>query len=269
MKRVHITGCPRSGTTLLFELVSSCFRITGKCRHELSLFKPVGEGDGIFVSKQPTDVLHLHHVLDRDPDLYVLYIYRDPRAVISSRHASWPQSYFSNYRIWKECETAARKLRGHPRMLELGYELLVAAPHLCQIHIHEKFPFLDPIHSFSEFERYSTPDAQSLAAMNGLSAIDGSRCRKWKQHLPRVKGELLRHPEMQFDLEFRAYESDNRWQSTLADVSPQHFPCRYPDSPRFWQELERRVRLWFKVRRYLGGLGAKARPPMFVPLAGD
>ena len=60
MKRLHIVGCPRSGTTLLMELVSTCFASGGYCDHELSIFEPVEDVADIYFTKQPNDIKQLN-----------------------------------------------------------------------------------------------------------------------------------------------------------------------------------------------------------------
>ena len=52
MKRLHITGCPRSGTTLLMEQISTCFENDGHCAHEQSIFEAVAPSQGLYISKQ-------------------------------------------------------------------------------------------------------------------------------------------------------------------------------------------------------------------------
>ena len=39
MRRIHIVGCgPRTGTTLMAELMGTCFDINASCQHEESVF---------------------------------------------------------------------------------------------------------------------------------------------------------------------------------------------------------------------------------------
>ena len=43
MRRIHIVGSsPRTGTTLLTELLTCCFQPEGFCEHELSIFSEPG-----------------------------------------------------------------------------------------------------------------------------------------------------------------------------------------------------------------------------------
>ncbi len=149
MQRLHIVGCPRSGTTLLMELVSTCFESAGFCEHELSIFAPIETVDGVYLSKQPNDIKQLRHIFPADPQLHVIYMSRDPRAVITSKHRENPGQYFCNYRVWRECETAAESYRDTPRFLRLRYEDLVTDPDQVQRQIGERFDFLRQLHLFS------------------------------------------------------------------------------------------------------------------------
>ena len=71
-RRVHIVGCPRSGTTLLMELLRACFEHDAACDHETSLFQPVPRHCRVYFSKQPTDILHMSTAFRHDTQLHVL-----------------------------------------------------------------------------------------------------------------------------------------------------------------------------------------------------
>ena len=62
MRRLHIVGCPRSGTTLFMELVSTCFANSGCCEHEVSIFEPVSAAGGPYITKQPNDTFYIINV---------------------------------------------------------------------------------------------------------------------------------------------------------------------------------------------------------------
>ena len=254
MKRVHIVGCPRSGTTLLMELVSTCFKNAGHCEHELSIFAPVEKLDGVYFTKQPNDIKHLRHIFHADPQLHVIYMGRDPRSVITSQHRASPGEYFCNYRVWRECDDAARRYLDHPRFLRLCYEDLVASPDEVHAQILAQFPFLKQVHLFSEYQQYARPSEASERAMNGLRAINSDSLSKWQNHLPRIKEQLLRHPQLAQDLVRLGYEADNSWQTLLEGVIPETLPCRYPERRPYLKELEKALRIWLKSRRYLKAL---------------
>jgi len=251
MQRLHIVGCPRSGTTLMMELMVTCFEKTDYCKHEMSIFEEPEDSPALFFSKQPSDIKFIEHVFSKDPNLFVLYMVRDPRSVITSIHRSRPDEYFCNYRAWKACAVAAERFEGQPRFCKIRYEDLVHAPDVIQAELQEKFPFLIKIHDFSEYEKKARPSRDAVKAMSGLRAVDSSRIVGWHEHLPRVKAELLKHPEMVNDLITNGYETDDQWTQQLNDVDAITFACRYPDREFFLKSLETKFRKWRASRRYL------------------
>src|SRR5690606_35424187 len=88
LRRLHVVGCPRSGTTLVAELVATCFADVGHDEHELSIFRPAPRTFPVYVSKKPMDVKRVAPLLRADPHLYVIGVHRDPRAVITSEIAA-------------------------------------------------------------------------------------------------------------------------------------------------------------------------------------
>lgn len=251
MQRLHIVGCPRSGTTLMMELMVTCFMKSAFCDHEMSLFDEPENNPKLFFSKQPSDIKFLEHVFPKDPTLYVLYMVRDPRSVITSIHGSRPDEYFCNYRAWQACADAATGYENQTRFLKVRYEDLVEDPDAVQRVIMEKFSFLKKIHNFSEYEKKAKPSGDALTAMSGLRAVDKSRVSGWHAHLPRVKAELLKSQSMIDALIVNGYEPNRQWTKLLDDVDPVEYPCRYPEKDFFLKTLETRFRKWRASRRYL------------------
>lgn len=251
MKRLHIVGCPRSGTTLLMELVSTCFASAGHCDHEMSIFQSVESTGDIYFSKQPNDIKQLRHIFQRDEQLFVIYMGRDPRAVITSKHRQNLDQYFCNYRVWQECDSAARRYLGHPRFLQLCYEDLVTDPDAVQADIIAHFPFLRRQHLFSEFHLFAQPSDAASRAMNGLRQVSGESLSKWRQHLPRVAEQYHRHPSLADDLVRLGYEPDASWLKSLEGVESKIYPCRYPERREYFKEWEKALRVYLKSRRYL------------------
>lgn len=265
MKRVHIVGCPRSGTTLLMELLSTCFSSDGYCEHEMSIFKDIpketieDKSAALYFSKQPSDIKHINHIFFRDSQLFVIYLTRDPRAVMASIHRQNTQQYFCNYRIWKDCDGAAQVYQDHPRFLYLRYEDLVADPDKCQAKIEHQFDFMRRKFRFTEFEQHAQPSTQAERAMNGLRAVNTQSLSSWMQHLPRIKQQLQSNPELARDLQRLNYEVDEQWCQMLENIEPEDFPCRYPEQAPYFKELEKNVRIWLKSKRYLRKLAKKNR----------
>ena len=257
MKRLHIVGCPRSGTTLLMELISTCFESSGFCSHETSIFSPPDIDDGdLYISKQPNDIKQIQHIFPRDPNLHIIYLGRDPRAVITSKHRENPQQYFCNYRVWSECDTAANLYRDQHRFLRLRYEDMVADPNQLQTTISSHFEFLIQKHLFSDYNHYARPSEQSTRAMHGSRDVDQQSLKKWQEHLPRIVEQFARHPTLAKSLIRLGYENDEQWLELLQGVQAKAYPCRYPERRPLFKEWERNVRVYFKSRRYLRGISS-------------
>jgi hypothetical protein len=218
MKHLHVTGCVRSGTTLLVEMMRSSFRCDGPSHHETSILKTPPRGFSVYITKHPGEAAFLRPLLEVDPDLHGIYIYRDPRSVICSVHAKAKDCYAVNFSSWKKEQMHARRLGSHPRFLEVRYERLVAAPNEVQEDIMGSFPFLEPSGNFSSYHERARPSSGAMQALNGFRALDEARLEPWRYHLPRVKEQITHHPEMDNMLIELGYEADRSWTDLLADV---------------------------------------------------
>src|SRR5882757_3082296 len=99
-RRLHIVGAHRSGTTLMLDMAATCFKADGSCYGEMTIYEePDLPQYDLFISKQPRDILIIKSILDIDPDLFVIYMVRDPRAVITSVNRTHPDMYFCNLRV--------------------------------------------------------------------------------------------------------------------------------------------------------------------------
>lgn len=252
MRRLHIVGCPRSGTTLLYQMTSSCFENDGFSRHETSIFKEPESCGTLYISKQPNDIRQLRHIFGRDHRLFIIYLERDPRGVITSRHQAHPGQYFCNYRIWRECHTAAQRYSGHPRFLPLRYEDLVSEPDRVQAEIAARFDFLRSRHPFSDHHLHTHPAwAAQCDTAQRVRAVSTSSLGQWRQHLPRVAQQYQQYPSMAAQLIRLGYEQDKQWLDMLRDVPRIRFPCRYPEQRQTLKEWEKNIRVYLKSRRYL------------------
>lgn len=210
---------------MLVEMMANCFRIGEHADQELSLIKSLQLNIDFHPNTGTADIQHLHQALDADNELSIIYIYRDPRAVVSSMQQG-ASSYISSYPIWRRCEYIARELHAHERVLQIRFEDLVSYPDILQQVIQNRFPFLQQVHPFSKFAEFARPSEASIRAMNGLRAPDQHSLNQWRAHLPRVKAQFQRFPQMQEDLEYRNYERDTSWQTILAAVAPFESPTR-------------------------------------------
>jgi hypothetical protein len=250
-KHIHIVACsPRSGTSLLQELMTTCFRIDDFCAHERSIFRTAGMHGGVVCTKNPREVPYMPWTLRLNPDLYVIYVLRDPRSVIVSRHKQFPDQYYSNLRVWREFESYRRRLEGHKRFLVVKYEELVTAPDAVQENIKLLLPFLEERCAFSEFHRHARPSERTARALNGLRPVAADRLLEWQKHLPRVKAQLQRFGDVSTELVALGYESDPKWEDQLGDVEPMYVDSVLDKTWRSMSTFKMQYRVFRKVLVY-------------------
>jgi len=250
---VHIVGCERSGTTLLLEMMSAGFRVGSRCEREQSLWGEPPVGPEPFLSKKPLDILRLESVFRRDERLFVLYIVRDPRSVVTSRHAGRPDRPLGDFATWLACERAAERLDAHERFVRVRFERLVEEPDRVQAEIGQRLSFLSTMGSFSRFHETAAPTRTGVLALGGVRPTEPERIEAWRDDLPRVKAELLRHPELPRVLIEKGYEDDEAWLELLRGVEPASGPSR-SRTPAWLREIDRALRYRWKTRRYLSRL---------------
>ena len=232
MKRIHIVALsPRTGTTLLAECMVACLNIDGFEAHEASVTR-IRTGKEIYLTKRPTELLSVRPRLLLDPHFYVICMMRDPRDVIASRHGKHPEHYWVPLRVWKQRLPAFRRLITHERVLVVRYEDLVTDPDATQQRLRDRLPFLAANHAFSAFHALAAPSGDSLSALGGLRQFDRSSVGNWRNHLPRVAGQLLQHGPLTDELIESGYERDDSWLSVLDGVQPDFTPSHLPDRPR-------------------------------------
>ncbi|MFT7244984.1 MAG: hypothetical protein ACI82A_002349 [Candidatus Azotimanducaceae bacterium] len=251
MKHLHITGCRRSGTTLLFEMIAACFRHDDHCEHEQSVFVPIDiDGNRLYLSKKPSDVTHIHEIFRADPNLYLIYVRRDPRAVITSIHPTRSDIYYASFERWLRYEWAVTPLLQHPRFHLVAYEQLVTEPDKVQAELKAKFSFLEPLHPFSEFHDFAQTSEKAQISLKGLRPISKDSINAWQQHLPRIRFQLDRYPELKQVMRKYGYEANDDWLVQLEDVKPK--TQTYGEKlPGWLKRQETNLRFKLKSKAYL------------------
>ncbi|MFP6809326.1 MAG: sulfotransferase [Pseudomonadales bacterium] len=250
MKRLHIVGCHRSGTTLLFELVTTCIKHDEHCQHERSIFKDKTICNGLYISKKPSDITHIQKIFLRDPDLHIIYLLRDPRSVVTSIHPSKSDRYFSSFERWLRYEAAAAPLKSHPRFFQINYEALVSLPDDVQANLCQQFPFLEQSHLFSEFAEYAQTSKEAQISLKGLRPVSKANVENWRQHLPRLSFQLERYPVLAEKLIEYGYEQNKDWLHVLEGISPRSQV--YGEKPAsLWKQKETNLRYWIMSLSYL------------------
>lgn len=244
-KHLHIVACsPRSGTTLLHEAMVTCLKVDKHYDHEMRFHKAWADDGQILLTKRPKDTMYMPAVLDNDPDFYVIYVLRDPRDVIVSRHGKEKDRYYSNVRLWRELHDAAKTLYGNERFLEVKYEDFVSRPDDVQKTIVERFPWLEVTHPFSEYHHYAKVSEKSKRAMHSVRPIAPSSVGLWKENLPRIKGQQELHGSLTPILIECGYETSDDWEKALATVDADRARSVYPE----------RVHIFRRVARYLDAI---------------
>lgn len=221
MKRIHIVGSgPRTGTTLIAEMAIACFEIDLYTEHEDNIYTLPPRPAEIFLTKKPRDVLVVGPMLRTMPNLYVIYMVRDPRDTITSKHREDPHRYWAGLRYWKTYTIYGEKLQHLPRCITVRYEDLVTKPDEVQALLMEQMPFLKKRAAFSRYHEVAKPSKDSLKALGSLRPIGGNSVGKWRQHLPRVAGQLQKHGSIAKDLIKYGYEKDDAWLEELQGVKP-------------------------------------------------
>jgi hypothetical protein len=258
-KRIHVTGSPRSGTTLLLALLLSCFDIDGGVPQERRLKRTPPSNCRIVCTKFPNETDFAARMLHLDPDLHVIFMLRDPRDVIASRSHLRPSVYLTNLRIWRENLEQARPYFGHRRFHVVYYRDLTENPDLIQRRIAREIPFLRPRRRFSKYTDHAREEGgnwlKSMHMRGGPIARD--RGENWRRHLGRVKGQLIIHGDVSDALIEFGFEPNKSWLFALDSVMPDFKSSAADERTGLGKRI---TRLWrnstgsiaYLSRRYLG-----------------
>jgi hypothetical protein len=123
-------------------MISACFKVDFDVKHEQSIYEEPNHAGKVFLSKKPHDILWAEPVLRRLNDLFIIYMLRDPRDVVVSKHNYDPERYWVGLNLWKCYTPLADRLDANPRFIVIRYENLVRYPALVQSHLLDRIPFL-------------------------------------------------------------------------------------------------------------------------------
>ena len=249
--RIHIVGAsPRTGTTLMTELMVNCFDIDKYEGHEISIFKKQKKDYDIYCTKNPRDILVASPLLSIDSKLWMIHMERDPRDVIVSRHKNKPAVYWTNLRLWKMRRKAIQKASKHQRFIVVRYEDLVKEPDGVQQELINKMPFLVKKSKFSDFYKMASPSDMSINALQGLRPVNTKSIGKWRDNKPRVAAQLRIHGDISRDLIELGYEKDNSWIDELKDVEPDNNESYWPEKNSLLRTIRKKAGRKIKVFFY-------------------
>ncbi|WP_251979791.1 sulfotransferase [Salinibacter ruber] len=215
----------------MFELLKTCFDIDCYSQHEDRITAWSPKGCEAFLTKKPSDILRVGPFLLVNPDLHVIYMLRDPRDVITSKHGSDPNRYWAGLRFWKLYTRYGDRLKYHPRFITIKYENLVNYPNRTQKKISNKIASISISAKFSNYHKVADPSEGSKDAMRGVRPISPSSVGRWRDHLPRVKEQIDIHGDITKDLIKYGYEKDESWKKDLPNEikskSKSHWPEKF------------------------------------------
>ncbi len=226
---IAICGHPRSGSTLLHQLLVACLPSYGHFDREVPFARASAVSHDRLISKRPLDVHQPQDFLEAGPRrLSVLITVRDPRAMLVSRHARVPDDYFyhADFLYFAPPERSAEPslpglidvheacMRLSAMLVERGsrpflvrYEALLEQPDVVQAALGR---YLDVTfsRSFSAVDLEEETAAGMSDALNGARPLDLSRLAPWRapEHRTRVSEQFQRFPELFEVMEELGYE---------------------------------------------------------------
>lgn len=251
-QRTHVLICgfPRSGTSLLFNMMAAT--LPGYRRDEFERYAPNRlHRLGNYITKAPMDVFHVRE-LDKlninRKKLAILVVVRDVRDVLSSRHPLIPDEFFIGFdHSWWPNRTTPEgwsysapgivdifdemfRIRERSDVMFVRYEDLVLEPGTVQAHVADRFslPFTG---SFAQYDRITTNHPYLYKgrhkARDEALALEGkplttTRVQRWRtdQRIRnRVRSQFERCSRLFEPLEFFSYESSRTWFDALCASS--------------------------------------------------
>lgn len=213
MDHIHIVGAsPRTGTTLVLEAIKSCYDIGYSVQHEGGIVTRPPYRCNLFLTKNPLDGPKLMPSIYFDKFFYVIYMLRDPRDIICSKHPNHDEKYFVDLDVWNSLLWVYKKLKLHPRFIPVKYEKLVSNPSYIQKKIENNTPLPKRKKEFINYhEDNKNISKESSSAMRGKRKIDDSSVGRWENHIPRVRRQIEKYPKVLSDISELGYENGKQW----------------------------------------------------------
>lgn len=220
---VVIAGYPRSGTTLLYNMLRETVKGYQTFDREMKASEARRQAiQGCIISKRPTDVADAPELKRRYPDIQFILCIRDPRCVLVSEHdhargyykISWDKALKTNRRKGI-MGTSPGLIERHYRVLQVPnpvvvyYEDLVRDPEMEQNKLSWLFGFRYT-GSFLNVHNERPPERLALQ-LNGVRPPETSRIAAWREHPRRIQEQFAECPQLFDLLKFWGYESDDSW----------------------------------------------------------
>ena len=217
-RRIIICGSPRSGTTLMNELMKCYDAVYVMNREESALrFPYMVTGKKFVVTKHPLDFRRLDKIIAVFDEPFILFMLRDPRDVVVSRHYKQNNNYLVNFRVWLEAIQAYESLTYDKKIL-IRYEDLTNAPGTIQREIAERIG-LSVNMNFKDFYKNVDATHQDIKSLGSIRPIDPKNSGKYlkREHANRIIEQLQKYPEFSECVIRYGYEKDRSWEAQIMD----------------------------------------------------
>lgn len=208
LRRIHLVGCARSGTTMLhyamiafsntilFDKETAPWSAPGLGLCYTLWRQASGRHDlGFFITKRhanwwrPAQISRLADYARRY-DVFLINLIRDPRDVLTSRHPLDRKQYYVAPDLWRSSVAAARRLEqemaGSSNFLTVKYEDVIRQSHRLELLLQHRLglclrPHLRSWRRLKENLQASNVSARMLPYMHRLRDFDESAIGKWRR----------------------------------------------------------------------------------------
>ncbi|WP_123659003.1 glycosyltransferase [Salinisphaera japonica] len=225
-----VCGFPRTGSTMLQMMIAAAvpdvrvfdgeIEAVWAARHALRNHRWM-------LTKNPRDIDTIDAVREfysrRSAKAHFVVMLRDPRAVLTSKHAAYPSSrgYYVSFERWRRIYRRFRALAAAKDITTLRYEDLVVAPDRIQAQLEADIGWGRRA-EFADYDRAVQKqalarDSMTEGALGGLRAVESSRIEQWRrsEHAPRIRAMLEAIPQMPDYLIELGYETDDAWRHDI------------------------------------------------------
>jgi hypothetical protein len=219
-KHIIICGYPRSGSTMLQLMLQHAYpraRRFGQERrgHHAALL--TFRNHDLLISKDPSDIRRLHrlinHYAKRSAELKPILLIRDPRDVLTSHHAHFPdRPYFFDIAKFDAYDRCLKAHENSPEVLVMKYEDLVLDVATSQ-QLIEEFVGEPGQGSLDQFHANVPSGFKRELTLNGVRPVDTKSLGRWRdpKHADRIRQILADIPTFGQRLIELGYERDENW----------------------------------------------------------
>jgi hypothetical protein len=227
--RTHILICgyPRAGTTLLQMMMEYALPEARRYGRERSGWRVAAykwRNDAVIISKLPSDICVLAELQAfyrrRSARLRPIVLLRDPRDVLTSRHATTgDDAYFIDIGEWRQYHDAVARHLADRDVLIIRYEDLVSDLAAIQARI-DSFTGEPSQRPFADSHKEGRQDFDTLN-LNGVRPVEAGNVARWQRpaHRARLEQILREVPDLARILIDTGYEPDSQWVDRWRSVS--------------------------------------------------